>query len=208
MLTVVLQAFDLYILKLVTPLAGKTSHHASGAKHTDIDLVNARTRSSRRQTSLEGLKGFIQVGGLGAGSPPILGDDQAKVDTKRRRTLSLPVPRHPWGVDVWAIETGKITIAERIAETLPWEKSEISGYILADWTDPLILMTVWQGLSDDPFEIIKYQPRVKGEEGVPYFILPEKWGGTWLWNHMKLDHVPLVQTLVDHEKRKRGLSSK
>ena len=206
-LTVVLQGFDLYILKLVTPLAGKTSHHSSGTRHTDIDLMNTRIRSTAPEASLKGLKDFIQVGGLGAGSPPNLGDDHAKRDTKRRRTLSLPVPSYPWGVDVWAIEAGKISTAERIVETVPWKKSEISGYLLADWTDPLILMTVWQGVCEKPFEIIKYQPRIEGETRAPYFILPEKWYGTWLWDHLKLDHVPLVQALIQDEKRKRELSS-
>lgn len=206
-LIVKLQDFDLYILKLVTPLAGKTSHHSSGTKHTDIDLINTRIRGTAPQASLKGLKDFIQVGGLGAGSPPILGDDHAKGDTKRRRTLSLPTPSYPWGVDVWAIERDKLSIAERIVETVPWQKTEISGYLLADWTDPLILMTVWQGVCEKPFEIIKYQPRVEGEPRPPYFMLPEKWDGTWLWDHLKLDHVPLVQTLIKDEKRKRGLSS-
>lgn len=175
--TVILRGHDLYTTPHLFPLKGKQSYHESGVWHTDNDLISRRLPGGRG-VSLKNLTGHLLVAGFGGGGPPELADYQPKPDKPRTRTIALPPPVNVWGLDVWAVEAPRSTLADKIIGTRPWPKSEIFGSFVVDWTDPFILVTVWQGTGESPYEVVKIDPRIQGE--IPYVLVPEKWAGTWL----------------------------
>ncbi len=203
---VVLQGFDLYMINHLRPLKGKHSHHESGLSHTDHDLIGQRLPGGKRGVSLDGLSGFAYLSGWGAGQSPELNDSAAlKSDTKTKRSLVVAPPKHPWGIDVWAIEAGLDDVVERIRETPPWPLSQIAGWITSSWTAPVILVTVWQGVNGSPYEVVRYSPPIPGE--VPYVFIPEKWSGTWLEEKMeKRERHPRIQELVEELRRQGRLN--
>jgi hypothetical protein len=181
--TVILRGYDLYTACHRFPLTGKHSYHESGASHSDNDLVGLRTRGEPG-VSLQGLRGYLCVGGFGGGGPPELAAYQPKPDKPRTKTLILPPPVNVWGLDIWAVEVRRSTLADKIIQTPPWPKSEIFGSFVVDWTDPLVVVTVWQGTDESPYEVVKRYPPIPGE--VPYVIIPAKWAGTWLYDASKI----------------------
>jgi hypothetical protein len=184
--TVILRGHDLYTIRQLFPLKGKHSYHESGIWHSDSDLVGLRDGDGRG-VSLRDLKGHLNVTGLVCGAPPELADYEVKPDKSRTRTLALPCPVTPWGLDIWAVEAHGFGLANRIARTLPWPKTELLGSFIADWTEPLILVTAWQGVDAHPYQVVKRYPPIPGE--VPYVLVPEKWVGTWLYDSRKTSQV-------------------
>jgi hypothetical protein len=184
--TVILRGHDLYTVTHLFPLKGKHSYHESGASHSDNDLFGLRAPGGPG-VSLRGLKNYLYVDGFGGGGPPKLADYQTKPDNPRTRTVVLPTPANVWGLDVWAVEIPRSALADKIRTTPPWPKSEIFGSFVADWTDPLIVITAWQGVDDSPYQVLKLSPLIPGE--IPYVFVPEKWAGTWLYDSSKISLV-------------------
>ena len=198
---VILQGFDLYIINHVRQLKGKHSHHESGLSHTDYDLIGQRFRGGKRGVSLHGLSGFTYVTGWGVGQAPEPNDSTSiGRDKETKRSLVLAPPKHPWGIDVWAIERGQDEAMLRIRETPPWPRSEIAGSIASSWSNPMILVTVWQGIDGSPYEVVRYSPPIPGL--VPYVFIPEKWSGIWLDETMNQEPKhPRVLELIEQLRR-------
>jgi hypothetical protein len=176
----VLAGFDLYTINHTSPLEGKHSYHESGVSHKYLDVIDKRIGEGEPPgVSLKDIRGLFFVTAFGAGSAPPLDEYLIKPDTKRMRTLVLPPPPHPWGVDVWAIEPGKEgRLIPRILGTRPWPSAPIVGAVASEWSTPVILLTVWQATTAEPYTVIRYDPPLSSR--VPYLILPKKWEGTWL----------------------------
>lgn len=194
--SVILHGLDLYTITHFTPLAGKHSYHASGVSHATLELVGRRISGGRAPSiPLGHVKRYKWVTGFGAGWAPELGDYVIKPDGTRRRTLAVPRPKYPWGIDVWGIEPDRLALAQKIAATKPWPESVVLGSVLADWTKPWLLVTLWAGTHRSPYEVIKYSPPIP--KRVPYIIYPEKYKGTWMEGvHGKLH--PLEQRILEH----------
>jgi hypothetical protein len=50
--------------------------------------------------------------------------------------------------------------------------------LLADWSDPWLLVTVCNWMSEEPYDVIKYSPALP--DRVPYVTVPDEFEGTWL----------------------------
>jgi hypothetical protein len=180
--TIVLRGHDLYTVKHLFPIRGKHSYHESGAFHSFNELLGLREPGGRG-FSLRGLRGYVYVTGFGYGRPLEMGDYQTKSDRPRTRTFIIPAPENVWGLDVWAIEKSRPELVDKIKSTLPWPESEIVGYFSVDWTDPLILVTIWHGIVESPYQVVKLSPPIPGE--IPFVLIPEKWANTWLYDSSK-----------------------
>ena len=174
------QKGDLYVMNLAPDFtAGKFSYHESGVSHHYSDLVERRAGEGRPAgDKLRGMKGHLRVAGWGC--PAVLEPTgyQAKPDTKVRRTLIVPKAEIGWHCNVWAIECGRKDVAEKIAHTNPWPEIPVVAWLLADWSDPWILITVSHWMSKQPYQVIKYSPSITGR--VPYLFIPDEFEGTWL----------------------------
>lgn len=166
------------------PIPIKLTHHAGGhtrSSFPDTPIPDTRPKHEQPWTSVTD---FQFVDGLGMGSAPepspLL---RPKADSRKagRKSLVVPSPRFMWGIDLWAIATGRTDIAQRISETKPYPKSEVAGSLLADWLEPMLLIAVWQTTSADAYTVYKYSPSIPGR--VPFEIFPSRWEGTWLDDH-------------------------
>jgi len=160
-------------------LAGKYSYHASGITHRYTELIGRRVGVGEpRRQKLGGMRGFQVVTGWGCpGVLPPTGY-KPKEDTKVRRTLIAPRAKTGWFWHLWAIERGQRDLAERISRTDPWPTVPVVASLIADWTDPWLLITVAHWQDEHPYDVVKYWPPIPGR--VPYEIIPPAFEGTWL----------------------------
>ena len=79
---------------------------------------------------------------------------------------------------MWAIESGRKDLAEKIAQMNPWPEVPVVASLLADWSDPWILVTVCHWMGREPHRVVKYSPPIPGR--VPCVIIPDAYDGTWL----------------------------
>ena len=68
------------------------------------------------------------------------------------RTLIAPLAEIGWYCWVWAIERGRSDLAEKIVHTNPWADVPVVASLLADWSDPWILVTVCHFMSRQPYQ--------------------------------------------------------
>ena len=101
-----------------------------------------------------------------------------KPDTKVHRTLVAPKAELGWYCYVWAIERGRKDLVEKISHTNPWSDIPVVASLLADWSDPWILVTVCHFMSKQPYQVIEYSPALPGR--VPFVFVPDAFEGTWL----------------------------
>jgi hypothetical protein len=171
---------DLYVMNLAPGvIAGKFSYHESGVNHSYRTLIGRRSGEGEDAgAKLRGLKGHRMVTGWGC--PTVLKPTGyvPKQNTLMRRTLIVPKAEIGWHCNVWAIESGRNDLAEKIAQTNPWPEVPVVASLLADWSDPWILATVCHWASIEPYQVIKYSPPIPGR--VPYVLVPEAFEGTWL----------------------------
>lgn len=66
---------------------------------------------------------------------------EPKEDTKVRRTLVAPRAAIGWFWHLWAIERGRRDLVERISRTDPWPTVPVVASLVADWSDPWLLIT-------------------------------------------------------------------
>jgi hypothetical protein len=83
-----------------------------------------------------------------------------------------------WYCYVWAIERGRHDLVEKIGDTNPWPDVPVVASLLADWSDPWILVTVCHFMSRRPYQVIKYAPAIPGR--IPFVFVPDAFEGTWL----------------------------
>jgi hypothetical protein len=171
---------DLYISHVApNVITSKHSYHESGISHTYVDLIQRRTGEGEPAgQQLRGMKDHLLVDGWGC--PEVLEPTgyQPKPDTQVRRTLIAPKAEIGWFCFVWAIERGREGLVDRICQTSPWPAIPIVASLLADWSDPWILVTVCHWMSRQPYQVVKYSPPIAGR--VPFVFIPEAFEGTWL----------------------------
>ena len=124
------------------------------------------------------MKGHLMVNGWGV--PEVLEATGyvPEQDTKVRRTLIAPKAEIGWYCYVWAIERGRTDLVDKIVHTDPWPQVPLDASLLADWSDPWILVTVCHFKSRDPYQVIQYAPPLPGR--VPFVFVPDAFEGTWL----------------------------
>jgi len=173
---------DLYVSHLAPDIiSGKHSYHESGVSHSYVDLINDSVGEGEPAgRKLRGMSCYLMVTSWGC--PEVLQPTgfQPKPETKIHHTLIAPKSEIGWFCCVWAIERGNKGLAERISQTSPWPKVPVVASILADWTDPWILVTVCDFKSKSPYQVIQYSLSIPGR--VPSVFVPEMFEGTWLEN--------------------------
>lgn len=124
------------------------------------------------------MKGYVMVEGWGV--PEVLSPTGyvPKADTKVRRTLIAPKAEIGFSCYVWAIERGRKDLVDRIISTNPWPEAPVAAWLLADWSDPWILVTVCNILTKWPYQVVKLWPPLPGS--VPFVFIPEAFEGTWM----------------------------
>jgi hypothetical protein len=171
---------DLYISPLAPDfITGKHSYHESGIAHTYSDLIKERIGEGEPAgQKLRGMKGHFRVDGWGC--PEVLEPTgyQLKPDTAVRRTLVAPKAEIGWFCFVWAVERGRNDLVEKISQASPWPDVPVVASLVADWSDPWILVTVCHLKSERPYEVVEYSPPIPGR--VPFVLIPEAFEGTWL----------------------------
>jgi hypothetical protein len=171
---------DLYVTTHAPHLlAGKYSYHESGITHRYTELVRSRSGEGEHPgQKLRGMRGFQMVTAWGCPVALEPTGYQPKRDTKVRRTLVAPRAKIGWFWHLWAIERGRRDLAERIGKTDPWPSVPVVATLLADWSDPWLLVTVSHWGNDHPYDVVRYEPAILGR--VPYEIIPNAFEGTWL----------------------------
>ncbi len=112
---------DTYVTTHGQPLAGKYSYHESGMDHHDTNLTGRRSGEGKPlRTRLRNIRDYVNVTGLMTPTPLEPTGYEPKPETRTRRTMLVPAPKLGWYFQVWAIETGRRDLAERISETDPW----------------------------------------------------------------------------------------
>lgn len=167
---------DLYVTRHAPHLlSGKYSYHKSGVTHSYTDLVRRRSGEGE---PLAQKRGFQMVTAWGC--PAVLEPTgyEPKLDTKVRRTLLAPRAEIGWFWHLWAIERNRLDIAERISATDPWPSIPVIATLLADWSDPWLLVTFSHWTNEHPYEVIRYEPAIPGR--TPVEIIPRAFEGTWL----------------------------
>ncbi len=150
---------DLYAVTHGHPLAGKYSYLESGMDHHYTDLIGRRSGAGQpTRPRLRGLQGFGNLTSWMIPTPPQSTGYESRKDSKTRRTLTVPAPRLGWDLAVWAIERGRQDIVKKIAETDPWPDIPVVATLLADWSDPWILLTVAYWQNDHPYEVVRIEP--------------------------------------------------
>jgi hypothetical protein len=171
---------DLYVTTHAPHLlGGKYSYHESGITHSYTDLVGIRSGEGQRPgRKLRGMRGFQAV--VGWGCPGVVEPTgyEPKADTKVRRTLIAPPAEIGWFWHLWAVERGRRDLAERVGATDPWPSVRVVATLLADWSDPWLLVTVSHWDNDHPYDVVQYEPAIPGR--VPIEIIPNAFEGTWL----------------------------
>jgi len=173
------QGYDMYVFTHHPLMGGKTSIHESGITHGSRTFLNLR-EPDRSGVSLKTLDRLRYLTGFGAGEKVGGGVERnLKADTRQRRTLLFPMPPRAWGVDVWAFPPHHTIAREALLTTRPWPEVPLVGTLHADWTNPNILVTVWGGGPLNAYEVVKYEPAVKGY--TPFEVFPESYEGTALY---------------------------
>jgi hypothetical protein len=172
---------DLYISQFAPKVAGrKHSYHETGISHSYIDLLGGERIGEGRPAGqkLRGMKGHLLVNAWGV--PTVLEPTGyvAKTDTKIRRTLVTPKAELGWYCYVWAIERGRKDLVEKISHTDPWPEVPVVASLLADWTDPWVLVTICHFITREPYQVIEYAPPLPGQ--IPFAFVPDAFEGTWL----------------------------
>jgi hypothetical protein len=172
---------DLYTSQLAPDvISAKNSYHESGVSHSYVDLLGGRRTGEGEPAGrkLRGMKGHLMVNGWGV--PEVLESTGyiPKPDTRVRRTLIVPKAEIGWYCYVWACERGRKDLADKIVHTDPWPQAPVIAWLLADWSDPWILVTVCNIVSRWPYQVIKYSPSLPGR--VPFVFVPDAFEGTWL----------------------------
>lgn len=170
---------DLYVTNHAHLLAGKYSYHATGVTHSYMEAFQRRMGTGAPPfEKLRGMKGFQEALGLMCPTPLAPTGYSPRIDTKHRRTLIAPTPQWGWFVTVWAIQVGRRELAAKIAQTDPWPEVPVRASLLADWTDPWLLVTVSEWKNNRPYQVIHYEPAIPGR--VPMEVIPRSFDGTWL----------------------------
>ena len=177
---VLLKKGDLYISRFAPNfITSKHSYHESGISHMYVDLIKQRLREGEPAgRKLRGLKGHLMVD---AWACPTLLEPTGytpKPETRVRRTLLAPKAEIGWYCFVWAIERGRKGLVERIGQTNPWPDIPVAASLLADSTDPWILVTICNWTSRQPYQLVQYAPALPGR--VPFALVPDAFEDTWL----------------------------
>lgn len=177
---VIVKKGDLYISTLAPDfMTGKESYHESGVSHSYSDLLKERLGEGEPAgPKLRGMNGHLMLDGRGC--PRVLEPTgyQPKSDTQVRRTLIAPKADIGWFCYVWAIERGRKDLVEKITRTNPWPDVPTIASLVADWSDPWILVTVCHLMSKHPYDVVQYSPPIPGR--VPFVFVPEAFEGSWL----------------------------
>ena len=205
---------DLYVTRHAPHLlAGKYSYHKSGVTHSYTELVSRRAGEGQPLgQTLRGLQGYQRITGWGC--PAVLEPTgyEPKPDTEVRRTLVAPRAEIGWYWFIWAIEPGRRDLAGRISRTDPWPSIPIVASLLADWSDPWLLITFGHWTNTQPYEVVRYAPALPGR--TPVEIIPHAYDGTWLdlpgprWRPGEPFPVEWLQDAEEYVARKERLSKK
>jgi len=171
---------DLYVTTHAPQLLeGKYSYHESGITHRYAELIRRRSGAGQPpRQRLRGMRGFEMVTGWGC---PIVVEPtgcEPREDTRLRRTLVAPKAEIGWFWVLWAIERGRADLAQRISRTDPWPSVPVVATLIADWSDPWLLVTVSHWKNNHPYDVVRYAPPIPGR--VPFEIIPGAFEGTWL----------------------------
>jgi hypothetical protein len=170
---------DLYVRTLDNPIAGKFSYHETGVTHHYVDLIQRRVGTGKPpERKLKDIKGYKEVTGFVTPGRVEPSGYAPKKDTKTRRTLIAPSPEIGWCFNVWAIEPGRRDLAEKIAQTNPWQTVPIGATLLVDCDVPWLLVTVAYMITEKPYDIIQFSPPIPGR--IPFEVVPRAFEGTWL----------------------------
>ena len=115
------------------------------------------------------------------GGPPSIDPTlRPKSESKKagRRNLVVPLPDFMWGVDVWAVATRRSERIDQLLATPPYEKSRITGHVLVDWYEPLLLVVAWEATAPDAYQWFKITPPPPGQ--LPHVKVPHAYEGSWI----------------------------
>lgn len=179
--SVKVEGHDVYVMNHDPFAPGKTSHHASGRTHGDLQLAGRYPirHNDTLGAPLATLTGLRRLHGIG-GTPrrPAGIPYTPKLETRFRRNWIIEHPEHAWGLDLWVYARGQVIACETVLTTRPWPTVPIKNSLVIDWLQPNVALTFWEAADRDAYSVVRYQPSVKGY--TPFEIFPEQYEGTAL----------------------------